>query len=210
METEQMNFWIGHFGANYTDRNTYNPKELDEFYNQQFGVSRTEMNEQFLGMLDISGVLEVGCNTGNQLACLQAAGYTNLFGIELQEYAIEKAKASTRNINILQGSAFDLPFKDNFFDLVYTSGVLIHISPKDIYIAMEEMVRVSKKYIWGFEYYSDHYEEIDYRGNGNKMWKTNFSELFIKRFDNLKLVKEVKYPYLKDMNIDQMYLLEKQ
>ena len=74
-------------------------------------------------------ILEVGCNIGNQLRGFQRMGFTSLYGVELQQYAVEKAKMATRNINIIQGSGFDLPFKDNFFDLVCTNVVLIHISP---------------------------------------------------------------------------------
>jgi len=61
-------------------------------------------------------------------------GFTNLYGIELQWYAVEKAKEYTKGINIIQGSGFDIPFKDGYFDLVITNGVLIHIAPKKIYL----------------------------------------------------------------------------
>ena len=43
-----------------------------------------------------------------------------------KQYAVEKGKENTKGINIIQGSAFDLPYKDNYFDLVCTNGVLIH------------------------------------------------------------------------------------
>jgi len=56
-------------------------------------------------------------------------GINNLYGIELQQYAIEKAKALTKRINIIHGVADDIPFKDGYFDMVFTSGVLIHIHP---------------------------------------------------------------------------------
>ena len=40
-------------------------------------------------------------------------GFTDLYGIELQKYAVEKAKANTEYINIIQDSPFDIPYKDN-------------------------------------------------------------------------------------------------
>jgi len=72
--------------------------------------------------LENKRILEVGCNVGNQLRMLQRMGFNNLYGIELQQYAIEKAKALTKRINIIHGVADDIPFKDGYFDMVFTSG----------------------------------------------------------------------------------------
>lgn len=207
--TSQMGLWSGKFGSEYTDRNTFTVTELDEMFKAQYGYTRSEMNQDFLGGKTIENILEVGCNVGNQLRNLQNLGYTNLYGIELQSYAVEKAKKLANGINIIQGHAFDLPFRDQYFDLVYTSGVLIHISPNDIQTAMKEIYRVSKRYIWGLEYFSENYEEKEYRGNSDAMWKTNFCELYLKYFPDLKVVKESKFKYLENEQVDQMFLLEK-
>ncbi|MEX1028734.1 MAG: pseudaminic acid biosynthesis-associated methylase [Paenibacillaceae bacterium] len=209
MKTNQMDFWAGEFGSEYTERNTYTPEQLNEFYMNQFGVSRAEMNNTFLGSLSIDQILEAGCNVGNQLRSLQTMDFGRLYGIELQDYAVEKSKQVTEGINVIQGSIFDIPFKDNYFDLVFTSGVLIHIAPDDITKAIDEIYRTSKRYIWGFEYYSNEYEVVDYRGNADRLWKTNFMKLFLDRYPSLKVVKEAKYKYLSNNNEDQMYLLEK-
>lgn len=207
--TEEMEFWKGKFGEEYTERSIFSPEELDAFYQDQYGVSRTDMITFIFNNTSINSVLEVGCNIGNQLNHLQSNGYNNLYGIELQSYAVEKSKELTRGINIIQGSAFDIPFRNSYFDVVYTSGVLIHISPKDINQALTEIYRTSNRYIWGFEYFSEQYEEINYRGHKGKLWKTNFAELYLKLFPDLKLVRENRYKYLKEDNVDQMFLLEK-
>ena len=75
---------------------------------------------------------------------------------------------------------------------------------------MQEISRVSKCYIFGFEYFADEYTEILYRGHQNTLWKTDFAKLYIDIVPGLKLLKEKKYPYLADDNIDQAYLIEKQ
>lgn len=210
LETEQMKFWQSKFGAEYTERNTYNTKELDAFYKKTYGITRTHMTKEFLGNIYSKKILEVGCNVGNQLRHLQSFGHSELYGIEIQSVAVEKSKELCKEINIIQGSAFDIPFKDNYFDLVCTFGVLIHISPENINTVLDEIYRTSRKYIWGFEYYSDRYEEIEYRGNENKMWKSNFMELYLNRFKDLHVVKEQKYNYVEHpQNRDQMFLLEK-
>lgn len=209
MNTEQMQLWESEFGAAYSDRNTFTVEELDVIYKEQYGYSRSEMNQTFLGDLSIGNSLEVGCNVGNQLRVLQSLGYSNLYGVELQSYAVEKAKKMSQGINIIQGHAYDLPFRDAYFDMVYTSGVLIHIAPEDIVKAMKEIYRTSKRYIWGLEYYSEDYQAKEYRGNQQAMWKTNFAQLYLNNFPSLKLVKEMKFNYLKNENVDQMFLLEK-
>ncbi|MCB2310032.1 methyltransferase domain-containing protein [Clostridium tagluense] len=207
----QESLWSGDFGKAYTERNIYSPIELDKFYEDTYGVSRTDMNLLFLDKMDKDScrILEIGSNVGNQLRLLQKMGFKNLYGIELQSYAVKRAKELTSDINIIQASAEDIPFKDGFFDLVFTSGVLIHIAPENLPNIMKEIVRCSKKYIWGFEYYAEVFTEIQYRGNNNALWKGDYSEEYIKYNPKLKFVKQNQYKYLNDANIDFMYLLSK-
>ncbi|MGA1980103.1 MAG: pseudaminic acid biosynthesis-associated methylase [Sedimentisphaerales bacterium] len=208
--TEQIRTWRGTFGKEYTDRNTLTLEQMDELYKRNYGVSRTELNKAFLGDLDRSiKILEVGSNLGNQLLSLQKMGFENLYGIEVNSYAIERAKANTKNINIIRGDAFDIPFKNRYFDLVFTSGVLIHIAPQDTEGAIKEIHRCSRNYIWGFEYYADTYTEVRYRGHNNLLWKTDFAGLYLNFFDDLELVKEKRLKYSDNNNIDTMYLLKK-
>lgn len=208
--TEQELFWQSNFGSEYTQRNKYNdPQVLDEVYVNTFGVSRSEMNAACLGDKDIISMLECGSNIGNQLAVLQKQGYKNLYGFDIQKDAVELSKQSLQDINIIWGSIFDNPFKDDFFDLVYTSGVLIHIHPDDVIRAMKEIHRTSRRYIWGFEYYSETCEEINYRGNNDRLWKNDFAGLYLETFDDLKLVYRKQYPYVEGDNVDEMFLLEK-
>ena len=209
--TRQMEEWAGDFGKEYTERNALTLEEMELLYKKQYGVTRTEMNSKFIGDLDRDmKVLEVGSNIGNQVLYLQNMGFKNLYGIELQSYSVELSKSRTRGINIIQSSAFDIPFKDGFFDLVFTSGLLIHIAPEDIATVLNEICRCTNKYIWGFEYYAEVYTEVSYRGHTELLWKTNFSRLFLERFKNLRLVKEKHFKYLNNSdNVDSMFLLEK-
>lgn len=214
MENKQEQFWAGQFGQEYTDRNTTTNDGVNDNYKRLYGLTRSEMNHKFLSGLpkDIS-ILEVGCNTGMQLINLQAMGFANLNGIELQPYAVEKSKEITKGINIIQGSAFDIPFDDDSFDLVFTSGVLIHINPNNLSGVFKEMYRVSKRYIWGFEYFADEVTEINYRGNKGVLWKADYAKLLADEFPGkVTIIKKEVYPYLTESergNNDAMYLLEK-
>ena len=208
--TEQIRMWTGAFGKEYTDRNAYTLEQVDELYKKNYGITGTELYEEFIGDLERSAkILEVGSNIGNKLLALQRMGFKDLYGIEVNSYAVELAKANTKNINIIRGDAFDIPFKNRYFDLVFTSGVLIHIAPQDIERALREIYRCSREYIWGFEYYADTYTEVPYRGHSELLWKTDFMRLYLEQFEDLELVKERRLKYLDDNNIDAMYLLKK-
>ena len=206
-----MEEWGGQFGREYTDRNALSLQKMDSLSKERYGFTRTEMNSKFLADFDRNmKILEVGSNIGNQLLCLQEAGFKNLYGIDSQAYAVELSKSRTKGINIIQGSAFDIPFKDGSFHLVFTSGLLIHIPPDSVTSVMDEMVRCTNRYIWGFEYYSDVYTPMDYRGHKSLLWKADFSKAFLGRFRDLKLVKEEHFKYLDSNNVDVMFLLQKE
>ena len=211
MKTIQEKFWTSHFGEQYITRNPLKTEEMDQLYLKRFNknITRSKLNKEFLGKLKLKNILEVGCNVGTQLALLQKQRYKNLYGVELFDKAVQKAKNTTKGINIIQGSVFDIPFKDSYFDLVFTSSVLIHISPKDIKKALAEIYRVSKKYIWGYEYFNNKHAEINYRNNKNKLWKGNFAKLYMDLFPDLKLIKERRMKYSSENSVDSMFLLKK-
>ena len=208
--TIQLKNWTGKFGRKYTDRNILSLDDLERLYIKRYGITRTELNKSFLNKIDKSiRILEIGSNVGNQLLCLQKMGFKNLYGIEPQTHAIELSKKRTGDINIIKGDVFDIPFKDKYFDLVFTSGLLIHIHPKNIKKAIKEIYRCSRRYIWGFEYYSDEYREVPYRGKKNLLWKADFPRLYLGLFSDLKLIKEKYLKYLNNENIDVMFFLKK-
>ncbi len=208
--SNQLKEWNGQFGKEYTDRNPHSIEEVNTYYLKNFGITRNELNELFLEDLDRSiKILEVGSNVGTQLLILQKMGFENLYGIEPSNYAVELSKSTTKNINIIKGTAFDIPFKDDYFDLVFTAGVLIHINPTDITKAMGEIYRCTKKFIWGYEYYANEYTEIVYRGQKNLLWKADFAQNYMENFSNLELVKEKHLNYKDNNNINSMFLHRK-
>jgi len=213
MRTQQIEFWSGEFGRNYTDRNTTDYEAWDKQYIEKYGISRSDMNHEFL--LDLPKdlrILEVGCNTGQQIIALRQQGFENVTGIELQFYAAKRARDRAHNIPVIQGSGFEIPFKTGSFELVFTSGVLIHIAPDNLPIIMGEMYRCTSRFIWGFEYHAHTLTEINYRGNTGVLWKGDHASMFMTLFPDLMLAKKRFYPYINANergNIDCMYLLEK-
>lgn len=208
--TKQHRLWLSDFGDEYLERNLFNPSEFDKSYQSKFGITRTEMNKEFLGGLDKRmRILEVGCNYGLELLMLQKLGFKNLYGMEINPKIVEFSKKRVHNMQIIWGDALDIPFKDNYFDLVFTSGVLIHIAPPNVKRAMAEIHRVSGKYIWGFEYFAPKSTEIFYHGRKGVLWKADFAKMYGKFFKDLRLTRFKLFKYLGGDNQDAMFLLRK-
>ncbi len=210
MSTKQAETWLRQFGAEYTSRNNLALEDYEKLYVDTIGVTRSALNEVFFANVPKDArILEVGTNVGNQLLLLQRAGFTNLHGVELQWEAIEIAQRKLGRANIVQGTALEIPFRDDWFDLVFTSGVLIHISPEDLPQAMKEIHRCSKRCILGDEYWSPETVHIPYRGLPQLLWKADYPRLYMSYCPGLKLVREQKRPHVKASNVDIMFLLEK-
>ncbi|MFH1664880.1 MAG: pseudaminic acid biosynthesis-associated methylase [Candidatus Omnitrophota bacterium] len=208
--TDQMLKWSGKFGDEYTTRNTLSVEELDGLYVKEFGVGARELFGSFIGGLDREArILEVGSNSGNMLLMLQAMGFKNIYGVEINSKAVELCKSRTKGINIIQGSAFDVPFRDGYFDLVFTAGVLIHIKPDDINKVLSEIYRCSRRFILGIEFFAESYREIEYRGEQDLLWKTDFEKLYLETFSGLKKVSDKKIKYADSGKENMIFLMEK-
>ena len=107
------------------------------------------------------------------------------------------------------GSATALPHEDSAFDVVFTSGVLIHIAPDHLPRALDEIHRCTKEYIWGVEYYAPEETEISYRGHNRLLWKMDYARRYLERFPDLELVREQRLPYRDNANVDNAFLLRK-
>jgi Methylase involved in ubiquinone/menaquinone biosynthesis len=177
--THPLEIWEGEFGKAYTDRN-----EID-------WRARLPAFQQMLDSMPIKRVLEVGCNRGHNLVCLAEllGEESDVVGVEPNRYALEIARASSVKVGVLYGQAFDLPFKDGYFDLVFTAGVLIHIPLKDLPLALSEIYRVSKRYILAIEYFAQEETVVHYRGHDNLLWKRDFLQHYQSRFSDLTLIR---------------------
>jgi len=210
MDTPQEKFWKDEIGEVYIATNTFTPEEHDALYLDMYGIEYTKLAEVFLmGVPKDTSILEVGCNVGNILLVLKSLGFTNLSGIELNPKAVEIARQRLPDAAISVGNALQIEKADNSYDLVFTSGVLIHIAPENVEQAIKEIHRVSKKFIWGLEYYAEELTTIHYHGNTDRLWKRDFVSLFTSLFPSLKVLKKAIFPYRTEKIEDCMFLFEK-
>jgi pseudaminic acid biosynthesis-associated methylase len=137
-------------------------------------------------------VLEVGCNVGWNLVYLERLGIPELYGIEPQPGAVERARQRRPRFNVLHGTAFDLPLRDGLCDLVFTSGVLIHIAPDSLGGALDEIYRVSRRWIAAIEYDDPAEHEVRYRGHTGALWKRDHGAAWRARHPELRLVRRLE------------------
>lgn len=95
---------------------------------------------------EVESILDVGCGEGFTLNRLKEKGIgKKLEGLEYSKDAIALGKKTYPDIKITQGSIYELPYKDNSFDLVLCTEVLEHLDEPEK--ALKELIRVSSKYL---------------------------------------------------------------
>ncbi|MFY9493283.1 MAG: class I SAM-dependent methyltransferase [Minisyncoccia bacterium] len=121
--------------------------------------------------------LDVGCGQGRFVVALGRLGAARVIGVDVNEAGLEAGRnrkwaKELSNIELMNSSAGDLPFLDNYFDYVICSGVLLLMpEPKK---GFDELVRVAKP---GGRIFLSMY------GKGGLKWLTNdFFRFFLKRW----------------------------
>lgn len=123
----------------------------------EYGLSNTKIIENYYSWLKIlirnkikfKRSLEVGSGTGSYSLILKKLGIVE--EVYLLDYSKESLKIAKNNFKrlgvegkFIQGNAMKLPFKDNFFDLTISGGLLEHFSKENALKIFQEKVRVSK------------------------------------------------------------------
>ena len=94
-------------------------------------------------------ILDVGCGKGYLLYdFLKILPSAQVYGLDISEYAIEKSKKEIKE-NLYHGHAKNLPWPDNYFDLVISINTLHCLYSYELNEALKEIERVGKqnKYI---------------------------------------------------------------
>jgi len=89
-------------------------------------------------------VLEAGCGSGRGLAVFSKS---YAIGLDSSLNAIRLSQNNLRshkNYDLILGDVRYLPFKDASFDLVFNSGVIEHLKPREDAVAAKEMLRVTE------------------------------------------------------------------
>jgi len=153
--------------------------------------TRTPFWARILPRFQPVDILEVGCNLGANLLAIRSLKeypFGRLCGADINDKAIREAwKAS---LTVDKCAAIDLldHYGPKQFDLVFTSGVLIHVPPKEILRVMSQIKQVSRRYVLAIEYADKLEVEVTYRGEKELLWRRPYGALYDAM--NLNLVEE--------------------
>jgi ubiquinone/menaquinone biosynthesis C-methylase UbiE len=140
-------------------------------------------------------ILEVGCGTGMILK--EIAPFTrSAVGLDISRGMLEHAR--NRGLNVVEGSATDLPFPDASFDAVYSFKVLAHVEA--IEKAMAEVARVLRPGgRAALEFYNKHSLRyvIKRLKPAHKVSETTTDEQVYTRYDGLADVRRYLPPELR-------------
>lgn len=176
--------WTGDFGDAYTDRNSADDERISQ---------RMAMWRRILPAMSASPpatVLEVGANIGINLTALKGLTDATLYALEPNDTAraLLASKGVVEANRILAGTADQIALPEGAVDLVFTSGVLIHVDPDALPASYREIYRISSRYILTIEYFSAEPEQKLYRGQGGLLFKRDFGALWLELFPELTLV----------------------
>ena len=116
-------------------------KENESRYNEEFA----KFIRDLVISLRCNSVLEIGCGTGIDLRLFPEN--LQVFGVDLNDLALDIAKKHSPSIDFKKGSITDLPFDDSSVDIIFTHKFLNCLNNEDLKKGVDEMFRVSKKYI---------------------------------------------------------------
>ncbi len=177
MKSEQTQFWEGPFGADYTKRNDINYQDRIPFFTTVLSkVSK------------VKSICELGANKGHNLQALnEIDNDLELVGVEVNKQACDILKQD-KNIEGILSSIQDFEPKKSY-DLVFTAGVLIHLSPNELDSVYSKIFNLSHKYILINEYFNPRPVELKYRNHLDKLFKRDFGGEFLDKFSkNIELV----------------------
>ncbi len=126
-------------------------KLYDILYSEGYHISKLKnMGLMFVDYIcqkyNFNSILDVGCSQGLTVQEYQKKGKI-AYGIDVSEIAINKSK-ELGIANCVTASVINIPFEDKKFDAVITCDVLEHLEKIDLKQAIDEIIRVTKKYLF--------------------------------------------------------------
>lgn len=99
-------------------------------------------------------ILEVGCSSGCHLVLLhEKLPVSTLYGIDICKRSVDFGNLQLKKLDINNAHIEHLAadnistFPDNSIDIVFSQAVLTHITPATIEKVMQEMFRISRKWV---------------------------------------------------------------
>lgn len=121
---------------------TYN--KIAKYYDTfSWLVSPEGSHQKVIEDLNTGSILDVACGTGTLLALTHAKGL-QCYGLDTSEGMLAQARAKVPEAELKQGSFYEIPYPDEYFDYVVETNALGG-EEIDVKKVLSEMLRVCKK-----------------------------------------------------------------
>lgn len=177
MNISQKKVFLNGEGNNWFNRN------YRTFQNWETKVDPVLESVPFdeLGLNSQSKILEIGCGQGFRLKKLQDYYHCSVVGLDPSSDSIKFAEQNL-GLSAVVGTADDLPFEDNSFDVVIYGFCLYLCDRNDLFKIAAESHRVLKNKSWiiiNDFWSSDEYSNKYVHKEGIHSFKTDYSKMFI-------------------------------
>jgi pseudaminic acid biosynthesis-associated methylase len=172
----QEKFWQSEYAHEYILRNSK--------FDVQGGISAWKIMLSKTNLNGINSILEFGCNIGRNLEVLEQLIPNSKKSIV--EISPEAFDIVTNRFDLFEAqntSILESNLDSNSQNLVFTSGVLIHVEPNDLLKTMAKMFDVSNRYILICEMFSRTPKTVHYRESNDLLFTRDFGRFFLQNFN---------------------------
>lgn len=158
--------WAGIYGVQYTTRFTVEWRQ------------RIPLMRAMLDRTKARSVLDVGTNAGWNLRALRDVDATlRLKGVEINPHVALTASSMAFDVTVGPARQVGQLFPQQF-DLVITSGVLIHVPPDLIEETMRSIVQASCGWVLCIEYQAETEKAVRMHGDTPRAWARPYGDLY--------------------------------
>jgi len=160
------------------------------YYDPKFFRPVVKDMVSYYGLNSKSKILDVGCAKGFMMHdFLSEVSGISVSGIDISEYCYKNAISSAKPFIVI-GSCDNLPWPDNYFDLVVSIATIHNLDKKGVKKSLEEIVRVTKNDAFIKVNGYSNQEELDRINGWNLVADTTLSQN-----EWLEVFKETNYNY---------------
>lgn len=171
-----------------TQKKTFEQGEGDNWFERNLGldIGLRQKNDPIIQELarlnvEFDQCLEIGCADGWRLDFINKQYSCSCFGIDPSEKAVRAGSNIYPNINLIEGTADNLPYENTSMDIVILGFCLYLCDRKDLFKIAYEVDRVLSED--GLLVILDFYSEIPYKNKYGHLssiysYKMDYSKLF--------------------------------
>lgn len=109
-------------------------KTYDKRYDVDYLINIENEIRNLITSNNYKTILEAGCGTGRWISSLEDKNI-NIFGLDYSFDMMKIPKAEKSHLKLVNADAVDIPFKNNFFDLIFCVNAIHHFPDKEKFIS---------------------------------------------------------------------------